>query len=411
MKKTENLDAFKRIWSYVWPQWPRVIAVVFWSMVIGGMFSVSFATIIPLLKVMMGEEGLHGWVDRKVVNWRYGMDFTVPDMSSILEADSDTQITNRLLIIKVKQGGWADQAGFKLQDRIIGVGASMPTDDAPVSMVKLLEELATVDAGIEIPICYTRADEEKGLFQVDTMVSLSPEKPAYVDYAQWPVSFLPRGESGDNKMRGVIIIILGMSVVTIFRCTARFYQTYLADKVAMTTVTHIREDVFSHSMHMPIGFFSSKGTSDTTSRILADVGACGKGVKVLLGKTLREPFKAIGLLTGAFIVSWQLTLIFLTAAPFTIAAFGILGRKIKKATKKSLVSNALMLNRIQGAMNALRVVKVYNRQDSAVSHNESDAAEAAFACRQDRTHHQSVDGGSGDGCRFRRPDFGSCLGE
>ncbi|MEN8127697.1 MAG: ABC transporter ATP-binding protein [Planctomycetota bacterium] len=367
MKKTKNLAAFKRIWSYVWPQWPRLTALLFWTFVIAFMFSVSFATIIPLLKVMMGEEGLHGWVDRKVVNWRYGMDFTIPDMSSVLEADADPQITSRLLIVKVKQDGWADRAGLKVHDRIIGAGSSMPTDEAPVSMVKLLEELATVEADTSIPIRYTRANELENMFNIDSIVPVSPDKPAYIDYAQWPVSFLPRGESTNNKMRGVIIIILGMGVVTILRCTGRFYQTYLADKIVFIAVTHLREDIFTHTMYMPVGFFSSKGTSDTTSRILGDVASCGKGVKVLLGKTLREPLKAIGLLVCALLVSWQLTLIFLAAAPLTIGMFAVLGKKIKKATKKSLVSNAEMLNRIQGAMSALRVVKVYNRQDHEIA--------------------------------------------
>ncbi len=361
MSKTTDISAFKRVWTYVWPQWPRVILVVLWSVIIAVMFSLSFATIIPLLKVMMGEEGLHGFVDRKVCNWRYGMDFNVPDRTDLLSDEND-QVQYSLLLNRVKEDSWAAKAGFQVRDRIVGVGASMPTSDRPVSMVKLLEELATVESQGPIAIQYLRANELQQTFDVDKLELPAPDKSRYVDYAQWPVSFLPRGESQQNKMNGVIIIIIAMGFVTTMRCTARFYQTYLAEKVVLIAVTGIREDIFSHAMHMPVGFFSSQGTSDTTSRILGDVGQCGRGIKTLLTKTLREPLKAIGTLTVAMILSWKLTLIFLTAAPVTIAAFGILGRKIRKETKKSLISNAQMLNRIQGAMNALRVVKVYNRQ-------------------------------------------------
>jgi ABC-type multidrug transport system fused ATPase/permease subunit len=86
-------------------------------------------------------------------------------------------------------------------------------------------------------------------------------------------------------------------------------------------------------------------------------------VKILLGKALREPLKAIFCLACAALFNWQLTLIFLGCAPVTIGLFGVLGRKIKKATKRALVSSALMLGKLQGAINALRVVKVYNRQE------------------------------------------------
>ena len=79
MAKKNDLTAFKRVWSYVRPQWARVVAVVFWSILIAMMFAVSFMTILPLLKVMMNEEGLHGWVDRKTIEWRYGLNLAIPD--------------------------------------------------------------------------------------------------------------------------------------------------------------------------------------------------------------------------------------------------------------------------------------------------------------------------------------------
>jgi ABC-type multidrug transport system fused ATPase/permease subunit len=130
----------------------------------------------------------------------------------------------------------------------------------------------------------------------------------------------------------------------------------------------IREDVFRHVMFMSIGFFTARGTSDTTSRILGDVGVSGKGIKVLLGKAVREPFTAAAALTVAFNINWQLTAIFLGSAPGVILLFAVLGKKMKRASKKSLVVTAHILGRIQGAMNALHVVKVYNRQVHEIDH-------------------------------------------
>jgi ABC-type multidrug transport system fused ATPase/permease subunit len=187
-------------------------------------------------------------------------------------------------------------------------------------------------------------------------------KVGLANYAQGAVSFLPRDKAGANKARAVIFIILVMAGVTVARCLARFWQGYLAEKVVQISIANLRNDAFAHVMDVPVGFFAVKGTSDTISRIVGDTSSVGKGVKILLGKALREPLKAIGCLAGAAVLSWQLTLIFLTCAPVTIWLFGLLGKKIKKATKRSLMSSAVMLGRLQGAINALRVVKVYNRQ-------------------------------------------------
>ena len=381
MSKSSDVSAFKRIWTYVWPQWPRLIRVVLASIVIAVMYTVSFMTILPLLKVMMGDEGLHGWTDRKVVEWRYGMELSVPELADY--ASDEKQDTHALRIDSVKDDSLTEKAGLQRYDRIIAFD-----DIAPNSMpyFKLLEYLATVTTSEDhttVKIIYTRPEGTQlitGTLEMPIATQDMTTGQSFgkrldwgikwfaSDASKWLMSYLPRDA---NKTRSVIFIIVGMGVVTVFRCFARFSQTYLADKITFTAISDIRQDVFAHTMYMPVGFFSNQGTSDTTSRIIGDVAQCGKGIKVILGKTLREPLKAFGTLAAALYFNWQLTLIFIAAAPVTIGAFGILGRKIKKATKKSLMTNAQMLNRIQQAMNALRVVKVYNQQDREIAAYEA----------------------------------------
>ena len=60
------MDAFKRVFKYIWPQWHRLVVIFCAALVVGQLFSFSIATVLPLLKVMMGEEGLHGLVNRKI---------------------------------------------------------------------------------------------------------------------------------------------------------------------------------------------------------------------------------------------------------------------------------------------------------------------------------------------------------
>ncbi|MDH4202032.1 MAG: ABC transporter ATP-binding protein/permease [Phycisphaerae bacterium] len=354
MEKTTDLSAFKRVWTYVWCQWPRIVGVVFWSMLMAAMLSVSMVTLIPVLKVMMGQEGLHGYVDRKICAHRYGMDFYV---------SNSEEMSRQLLVVNVDNKGWAFENDLQVQDKIIGVTApdiSEPT----VSSAKMLELLATQAGEQPVEISVQHVDG-----QVTVIDRNAPPKPFYVDWAQWPVSFMPRGQETDEmRLRAIFIIVIILTMITIFRCLARFYQAFLAEKIVQITITRIREDVFRHVMYMSIGFFSARGTSDTTSRILGDVSVSCKGIKILLGKAIREPFNAIAALAVAFTISWQLTLIFLLSAPFVIGLFAVLGKKIKKATRKSLVVTARILGRIQGAMNALRVVKVYNRQSHEIDH-------------------------------------------
>lgn len=353
MEKTTDFSAFKRIWDYVWPQWPRLAAVLFWCVIMAGMLSFSIVTMIPVLKVMMGEEGLHGWVDRQICSKRYGMDFYLPSKTDLYES-ADT-MSRQLLIVYVADKGWAKQAGLEVQNWIVGVSSG----GRQAQTAKQMQELLAV-CPVEQPL-QIEVQPVKGT--VKTLDITAPPKPVYADAVQWVVGHVPREETADSKFRAIVVLMIVVTVITILRCLARFYQHYLGEKIVNIAIMRIREDVFRHVMYMSVGFFSARGTSDTTSRILGDVAMCGKGIKTLLGKAVREPFSAAAALAVAFKINWQLTAIFLASAPAVIAVFAILGRKIKKATKKSLVVTADILGRIQDAMNALRIVKVYNRQE------------------------------------------------
>ncbi len=351
---------FLRMLKYVRPQWPRVVVIIFTAVLIGFLFSLSFATVGPLLKVMMGEEGLHGWIDRKTCGWRYGLDFYVPDRADFTDVN-ETDIRFYLLITDVSKDSLAEEAGLKPQDRIVAVGDFNDNSDEKMVCTKLLYTLAnTEDENIKIK--FSRLDNEGNPSQTNVVQMVTPVKSTRVNLAQKLISFVPRGQSKLNKQQAVVFIILLMAVVTLVRCIARFYQQYLAAKVVQISIAKLREDIFAHIMEMPMGFFSTRGTSDTVSRLLGDTAGTGKGIKILLGKALREPLKAIGTLAFAMFISYKLTLIFLCGAPAIIGLGALLGKRVRKVTKRSLRSGAIMLGKVQGVISALGVVKVYNRQ-------------------------------------------------
>ena len=372
------MNAFRRVFKYVWPQWPRVIVVVVCAFLVASLLSLSFMTIIPLLRVMMGKEGLHGWVDRKNCDYKYGVDFYVPDTRDLAESDS-RDIAYYLLVTDVKKRSLADVAGLKPGDKIVGVGDFLVSEHPErISFPTLLEELATTDER-KITVQLRRSDKEDIL----ELPLHTPEDKAYIDAlrlgrfermkwsakmavverAQWVVGFLPKEETESNKTKAVIYIILAMGAVTVVRCFAKFYQGYLAQKVVQVGINHLREDTFKHVMDMSMGFFANERPSDAVSRIVRDTSVMGKAIKIMLGKALREPLNAMFMLGCAMLLNWQLTLIFLCSAPLVFGLLAGFGRKIKRATKKSLVVSSQMLGKLQETMSGLRVVKVYNQQD------------------------------------------------
>jgi ABC-type multidrug transport system fused ATPase/permease subunit len=351
---------FLRVFKYIWPQWPRVVVVVTSAMVVSLLLSISFMTVIPLLKVMTGQEGLRGWADRKICQWQYGVSFYVPE-SIDFTGNKSSDFSHSLLVVSVHKKNAAELAGLEVGDRIVGVGDA--NSIGSVSYTELLENLAkTSPGGVALHIRRTGPlGYEEKLVQLNSKRDTGI-KAKSIEFAYRIVSVVPREQTEANRTKAVIFIILVITIITVIRCIARYYQQYLAEKVVQVAINRLREDAFVHVINMPVGFFNSERPSDSVSRLVRDTGAMGNGIKVLLGKALQEPLNTIFLLCAAAILDWRLTLIFLCGGPPTVWLVVALGRKMKHASKKSLIAWSQMLSKLQETMAGLKVLKVYNQQ-------------------------------------------------
>lgn len=350
------MKAFSRVFKYIWPQWPRIVVVVICAIIVATLLSASFVTVIPLLKVMTGQEGLRGWADRKVCLLRYGIDFYVPE-SVDFARDKSADYANSLLVVSVKNKGAGKNAGLLGGDRIVGIG------DQPqmsrMSFAELLGDLSTAGKD-SVTLHIIRADEAKTLKLVDT--HKTGLKAVAVSLSGRALHFIPRTQTDAGKTNAIIFIMVFVTILTVIRCVARYFQQYIAEKVVQTGLNHLREDAFAHVINMPIASFAKERPSDSVSRLIRDTAAMGNGIKITLGRALQEPLNTIFLLGMAALVDWQLTLIFLAGAPLTLWMVVVLGKKMKRASKKSLMAWSQMLAKLQETMAGLKVVKVYNQQ-------------------------------------------------
>jgi ATP-binding cassette, subfamily B, bacterial MsbA len=347
---------FSRVFKYIWPQWPRIVVVVCSAIIVAALLSASFLTIIPLLKVMIGQEGLRGWADREVCQMRYGVDFYVPEGIDFSGSKSGDYASS-LLVASVKKKGSAKEAGLAGGDWVLAAGKE--PNAAETKYTDLLEKIATADKD-EITLNIRRGHEEKVLILADT--HKGGIKGWGVNLARRVLDFVPRGQTDASKTKAVVFLMIVVTVLTIIRCIARYYQQYIAEKVVQTGLNRLREDAFAHVIDMPIAFFAKERPSDSVSRLIRDTGAMGNGIKIMLGKALQEPLNTLFLVGLAALIDWSLTLIFLGGAPPTLWIMVVLGKKMKKASKKSLMAWSQMLAKLQETMNGLKVVKVYNQQ-------------------------------------------------
>ena len=363
------MKEFRRIFTYVWPQWPRLAFVVFGAMTIAALLSLSFLTVIPLLKVTMEDEGLHGWLDAQACASRYGVEFSVL-------ADRGGAAPEALVVSRVVKGGLANAAGLRTLDRILGVSEGGQTGSPETPRTALLRILATtraqrIDLQVQSQAGESEAVELHTPMDRDFTATLgwgywkvhsTRWKVALVDRLQDLGALIPADRGAAGTRKAVILIVVAMMVMTLLRCAAKYCQDYYAEGIVQLAINNLRQDVFAHLTNVPMSYFAERRPSDCVSRIVRDTTEISLVLKALFGKALREPLNALFLMAAALWLNWQLTLLFACAGPFVLVLMVRFSRTMKKATAKSLVAGSEMLGKLEETIASLKVVKIYNQQ-------------------------------------------------
>ncbi len=88
----------------------------------------------------------------------------------------------------------------------------------------------------------------------------------------------------------------------------------------------------------------------------------GAGVKMLMGKVVAEPLRALACMVGACLISWQLTLMFLILVPIAAAVLSRVGRVMKRATRRLLERMSSIYKILQESFQGIRVVKAFTME-------------------------------------------------
>ncbi len=162
----------------------------------------------------------------------------------------------------------------------------------------------------------------------------------------------------------VLWIVIGVGVLTIIGATCNFLHAYLSLTVISRTVANIRREAFHGVVHLPLKTVLKAGPSDLVSRIVYDTATLGQGFNALLSKSVAQVTKGLASIIVAFCIDWRLALGALVAAPIVAIIIRKLGKRIRRASRRALESQAGLYQSAGEVLSGLRVVKVYTNERS-----------------------------------------------
>ena len=164
----------------------------------------------------------------------------------------------------------------------------------------------------------------------------------------------------NDKFETVTLILGILLAATFLKGVFIYLQELLVGSVVQLTVNAIRQDCFRTALRLDYQSVSRIGASSLMSRMTNDIEQMTVAIRVFGVSLVREPLKAGACTAMAFFVNWRLTLLAVTVVPLLGLVFHSYGRKLRRASHRTMESMASIYACISESFSSTRIVIAFS---------------------------------------------------
>jgi subfamily B ATP-binding cassette protein MsbA len=162
-----------------------------------------------------------------------------------------------------------------------------------------------------------------------------------------------------EKPKRVLTIIL---FVFLLRAVTSFFSEYSFQKVGLSTVRDLRNQLYERMIHQSHRFFTERPTGEMVSRVVSDADAIQAAVSTRMGDLLQESVTLVGLTAYLFYVNPVLALVSLVGAPLIITPVVQFGKRLRRTTHRSQERMAEIATLLEETIRGVRIVKAFTME-------------------------------------------------
>ncbi len=298
---------FLRILKYSWPYRFRLVASIICALMVAALWSLNLSAIYPVLQILSTDKNLQQWIDGEIDGQQKQFD----------------DPTRRLRL-------------EQLHGVLKNLSENPNEPDAETRERKATEEIAKIEG------------------ELNNLAT-------WIYRYQWIKAKVIRHFPEDRFETFVwimIAVVVGLSLKGVFE----FLHDTLVGNVTNHTLFDLRNSFFRRALHQDVRQLATTGTPELMARFTNDTEQIGTGLKVLFGRMVGEPLKAVACFIVACLISWQLTFVFLLIVPLTIVALIRVSKLMRRAAKKVLERMSAMYKVVRETFDGVRAVKGFTRE-------------------------------------------------
>jgi ATP-binding cassette, subfamily B, bacterial MsbA len=161
------------------------------------------------------------------------------------------------------------------------------------------------------------------------------------------------------KWKRVLTILL---LVFLVRAVTSFLSEYSFQKVGLSTVRDLRNQLYERMIGQSHRFFAERSTGEMVSRVVSDADAIQAAVSTRMGDLLQESITLLGLTIYVFVLNPVLALVSFIGAPLIVTPVVQFGKRLRRTTHRSQERMAEIATLLEETIRGVRIVKAFTME-------------------------------------------------
>ncbi len=158
--------------------------------------------------------------------------------------------------------------------------------------------------------------------------------------------------------------MVSFCILTVFltKGLCDYFGNFLINYVGFSSVTDLRNQIFSKVLNQGAQFFEAHSTGQLMSSIMNDVDKVQLATSHILADFLRQLFSVVALLYVVMSKDWRLAVVSLTVLPFVMLPTRQIGRRIRRISRRTQDRQAELNQILQETLSGHMVVKAFGAE-------------------------------------------------
>lgn len=158
------------------------------------------------------------------------------------------------------------------------------------------------------------------------------------------------------------LLVVGMPIIYAIKGLADYGRCYFLNYVAQNAIRDLRQDLCTKLLSLSHDFYIKNTSSKIMSRITNDINALQDALVKVPPTILRDSIIIIGMIGGLFYLHWKYAFVIVVVLPILGIPLAIFAKKLKKASKDSMVQISEIYTSLQEILSGFSVIKSFCKE-------------------------------------------------